>query len=111
MSIGNDLQLNFAADGSQTAATGTFDLSSQVAGRRFGKFIVTVSGSGTASFQLNKGLSSARAVEADSVATTSGHIFTINDGPWPYLTITWSGNSGADTVTCDAMTLHSYPGA
>jgi hypothetical protein len=109
MGIPHNQQTNVTADGSQTAATGTFDLSSLVEGRRYAKVVVTVDGGGSAAFSLKKGLASGRSVEADSVAATAGHIFTIDDGPWAVLTVDWSGNSGADTVTCDVDALTGYP--
>lgn len=107
MGIPANLKLDIDTTGAaKTAGTGSFDLSDLIAGRRYAKIVLTVSG-GTAEFALVKGLTDARQVEVETASASNGHVFNVDDGSWPFLAVDWSSNTG--TVTCDVETITGYP--
>lgn len=85
-----------------TTSTGTVDLSSYTSERRRVRVMVVVTG-GTATVAIKTGLSSARApnIQSTSSVGSTGLVYESDKGPWPYLAVAWSSNTG--TVTIDVQ--------
>lgn len=84
----------------RTAATGTVDLSEWTSERPKGSVYIVVGGGTTATFTLQKGVTSAGADSTESAGVASAE-FTWDNGPLPYCAVLWASNT--DTVTVEAI--------
>lgn len=90
-----------------TTSTGTVNLSTYTSERRRVRIMASVSG-GTATIKVRTGLDSARTVDLQSTSSvgSTGVVYESDKGPWPYLDVAWSSNTG--TVRIDVQAWDGF---